>query len=254
MAESSLSLGYADFMRETARYLGYSPTSTDWTAAQLSELQQIVNSGYRQFISPPAINGQVHEWSFLAPVTTLVLTADDFDYDLPDDFGAIIGVFKFAPDTGRPNLQYVNEAQLMEKKAITDTNGYPMMFAIRPKSSTGIAGQRFEALFYPEPDTAYTLHYRYSVNPPKLSDDYPYPLGGMRHAETILQSCLAIAEQRMNDDAGKDTAKFMQMLDASVKYDQVMHAPAFLGYNGDNSNLGGDPIGQSYYVTYNGSL
>lgn len=69
MAESGLSLGYSDFAAAVARSaLGYSGTSTDWTAQQLSDVDNSVKKGYSDFLA-------AYDWNFLKKFATITTTA-----------------------------------------------------------------------------------------------------------------------------------------------------------------------------------
>ena len=52
--------------------------------------------------------------------------------------------------------------------------------------------------------------------PDYLSTPFPYAYGGAEHAETILESCLAVAELRLDDMAGPHNQQFMARLAASI--------------------------------------
>ena len=134
----------------------------------------------------------------------------------------------------------------------------PTLMAIRPKSSDGSNGQRFELMLWPDPDKAYTVSYRYQALPSKLTTGNPYPLGGEAHAETILASCLAVAESRQENNAGIHNANFVQRLQASIVYDRNMHTPNVSGYNGDGSDRMGVSEQHNRYINggvveYNGT-
>ena len=60
----------------------------------------------------------------------------------------------------------------------------------------------------------------------------------MPHAETILESCLAIAEQRMENQSGIHSQKFVERLTASVAHDKQYYTPERGGYNADRSDHG----------------
>jgi len=72
--------------------------------------------------------------------------------------------------------------------------------------------------------------------------------------ETILASCLAVAEQRHDDMKGPMWQSFVERLTASVAYDARMK-PERLGYNADRSDWTArdtDPrMREGYYTTYN---
>lgn len=109
-------------------------------------------------------------------------------------------------------------------------------------------------MFWPIPDAAYTLSYRYTAIPGKLTAVLPYPLGGALHSETILASCMAAAELKVMNEKGKLWATFIERLAASISLDCRATAPMHFGYNGDNSDGAGRATYRTNYVTYNGNL
>jgi len=256
MAESTLSYGYAQLFWEVGNFLGYGRTAATYSDAEVAECDFIVQSGYRQFLFPPPLAGEreAHVWSFLSPVTTLDTGIGDVDYDLPDDFGGLIGDrLTIVSTTRRWPVMVRGEGQVRALlRATTNTTGKPQYVAVRPKAPTGTTGQRFELIVYPEPDAIYTLEYRRNILTIKLSTTYPYPLGGMAHAETLLESCLKVAELRGDDEAGVHTAAFAERLAASVSADRQAFAPPTLGYNGDASDAQAVSLGSSHSATYEG--
>ena len=149
--------------------------------------------------------------------------------------------------------------RVLRQRDYSDLASDPKLAAIRPISSDGSNGQRFQLMLYPKPDKAYTLSYRYHALPGKIDSSYPYPKGGAAHAETILESCLAVAEARMDNNAGIHAAAFQNRLNASIAYDKLMHTPERMGYNGDGSDLDAWSEQQNRYmngdvVKYNGSF
>jgi hypothetical protein len=255
MAESSLSLGYPEIAAEVGQFLGYGRTSGSWTAAQLATVNSVVSSGLRQFYTPPPLNGQPrHEWSFLYPITTLATVASDYDYTLPDNFGGICGNFSYATTASvNRSVQIVGEHAIRELRQGCTSTGSPRYAAIRPLAFDGTTGQRFEVVMFPTPDAIYTLTYKYKIIPNAISTGNPYPFGGMSHAETILESCLSVAEQRMDDERGIHSLKFLELLASSIQQDQLAMGHDYFGYNADRSDgTTGDLPG--YNVTYNSVL
>lgn len=76
MAESTLSLTNVDIAKEVGFLVGYTRDSSAWTNEQKQNLEACLDSGYRQFLVPPPINGRVHEWTFMRPITTLTIWPD----------------------------------------------------------------------------------------------------------------------------------------------------------------------------------
>ena len=239
--ESTLSLTYADIRKEIGWFLFGERTSSNWTSDEGSQIDDIVKSGLRNFYHPaPTQTAPTgHKWTFLEPTTTLSTVANTSDYTLSADFGGLIGQMTYSADDSRwfpIEITGEHRIRVLRQRDYSDLSSDPKLAAIRPISSSGANGQRFQLMLYPKPDKAYTLSYRYHALPGKIDASYPYPKGGAAHAETILESCLAIAEARMDNNAGIHAAAFQNRLNASIVYDQLMHTPERMGYNGDGSD------------------
>ena len=261
--ESTLSLSYADIRKEIGWFLFGERTSSNWTSDEGSQIDDIVKSGLRNFYHP-APSQQApkgYKWSFLEPTTTLSTVANTSDYTLSADFGGLIGPMTYSADDSRwfpIEMTGESRIRLLRQRDYTDLSSDPKLAAVRPITTDGSNGQRFQLMLYPTPDKAYTLSYRYHSLPGKIDSSYPYPKGGEAHAETILESCLAVAEARMDNNAGIHAAAFQNRLNASIAYDKMMHTPDYQGYNGDGS--GGQFYSEQHnrfdnggVVTYNGS-
>jgi len=94
-------------------------------------------------------------------------------------------------------------------------------------------------MFHNPPNDDFTLKYRYYILPDALVlTTYEYPYGSAAHSETILESCLAIAESREKDGGdGSHQARFGGLLQSSIDHDRSLGSPiVHFGYNGDNSD------------------
>jgi hypothetical protein len=230
MAESSLSVSFDDLKAAIGHYLGYGGAD-DWTADQDAEIETYVQAGVRQFYYPPAVEGVEagYTWSFLAPKTTIATTADQGEDDAPDDFGRLLGPMHHEPDVYAGPVQILSRPQIRRLKSRSDTDdtGTPIYVAVREKASDGSTGQRKELVWWPVPDDAYTITYQYEAYQGILDDDYPYPLGGMKHSDLVVTSCLAVAEQRANDERGIHWEAFIRQLASSIAQDRKGGAQYF---------------------------
>lgn len=257
MAESTLSITLTELLAEVAAYLGYGVDSTAWTNAQKAELDRYVQAGVRQFYYPPEVAGVEpgYEWSFLNPTTTLTTTANDAAQDLPDDVGRVTSNFFFAASVYRPSVIQVSEGQMLAMLSRSTDTAAPLFACVRSKAQVAGAGQRLDVAWWPIPDAAYTLTYRYEAYSGKLTEANPYPLGGMRHAELLVESCLAIAEQRANDARGQHYAAFEALLRAGVAMDRQQGARHFGAMSPNRESVAlprrGD-TGSSYDISYKG--
>ena len=79
MAESTLSVAYADLQKDVGQFLGYGRDTDAWSTANTTEVGEIIEAASRRFYGPQMVMGPgdpPHEWSFLRPVTELALFAD----------------------------------------------------------------------------------------------------------------------------------------------------------------------------------
>jgi len=331
MAESGLSLSLTELKAEIGEYLGLGEDSATWSVADAARVDAAIKRGLRQFYVPPALreDGQVHQWTFLRPISTLTIwsdaavdedvTVDGGDYAngstpitaseasfypsmigrsivitdvgtftingytsstvisvlgdasgasgatfsiasgglfrLPDAFGYMDGRFVFHKDENRASPIAVTSAGfILQRRRSALGTGTPAFAAILPAASDGSGGQRWEAWFDRDPSEELVLQYRYYVHKDALSTNNPYPLGGAAHAETIIESCLSIAEQRQDDGGrGLHAAKFKERLAASIAFDQRLAVVENLDLGAGDG--GRDPWGHrmgSNVVTYEG--
>ena len=229
MAESTLSIAFADLKSEVGYFLGYGRTVASFTAAQSALVIALVQSGVRRVYYPTAAGPDSgYEWSWLRPTTTLSITANDGDYDLPDSFARILGNFHYAADVMQPEIKQISAEQILELRSSSDQNDDPWFFAVRPKAFPSTAvGQRWEVIFYPEPNAARTLYYSYEAYSGVLSDTVTYPLGGMQLAELYIESCLAVAEQKVKDAAGLHSQAYQALLADAIARDRKRGAKWF---------------------------
>jgi len=254
MAESTLSLGYPDFCTEVGYFLGYGRDTvsapTVWSAGQVTEIDALVQAGYRQFLSPPI----PYTWSFLYPLATLTLAASDYDKTLTDDFGGEITKMWFSTtDNQLGPVTIVPLHFILSRRESATSTGKPLYAACIPVAATaGSTGQRWQLLFWPTPDAAYVLNYRYKALVSKLTSAAPYPLGGQAHVQTVEASCLAVAEERMNDERGIKHQRWTELLAASIDADKRASTPDFFGYNADRECRGTRYKGVPTRVLLNG--
>jgi hypothetical protein len=245
LSESTLSLKLADLSSEVGVFLGFGPGADKggkaWTDYAKARIKSCVDSGLRKVYFPVPLQGEseAHSWSFLRPVATLQLPAGQSVIPCPDDFGGIEGQITLISPTSQVTfpLNVTGPGQIRARFAlIPSATGRPLMIAEEAiKRQHDGAGQRKQLLVYPAADTGYSLQLTYYVLPDCLTPDWPYALGGAEHAETFLEACLAVAEQRLDDAQGVHANEFMKQLAASISLDR-RHKAQLLGYNGDRSD------------------
>ncbi len=212
---------YQFFLREVGGYLGFGYASAAWDLETKQKADSIVQSGVYQFYYPPPIEeqGGPHVWSFLTPVGSVTTANGTSSYDLPADFSGVLGDLTYSTQTGTSIIPVVSEEKLRQLIVNSAQTGNPAYAAIRPKTSAMTAKQAWELVVYPIPTAATVIKFRYSVFPVALSAIYLYPLGGPQFAAAMLQSCLAVAELRVEKKNGPAFEQWMQKLAAAIQLD-----------------------------------
>lgn len=234
MSESSLTLTLADLKAEIGFYLPISRTVADWTAENTADIARILKTGQRQFYEPsyrPVPNAplRVHIWSFLRARASITLSSGTATYDLPDDFAGFLDdhlAFTSTKDWAlelKPMEHVLESIQRLGTSMPTGIS-QPLIAAIESKTSTlGTTGQRWQIVMWPTPASTLVITGPYRLNPNALATDTHYPLGGELHSQTLLESCLAAAEEFANDSLSIHRDRFQELLHASILLDQRLH-------------------------------
>ena len=172
-----------------------------------------------------------------------IITIDSEDtFALPWDYGGMSGDGKFTYANAENKLQIVtmtSEVNIRHLRQTSISTGTPYLVAIIPLSTDGTQGQRFVAMFHSPPGEDLVLNYRYYILPDVLVlDSIDYPYGSAAHSETILESCLAVAESREKDLATTEHQnRFGALLQSSIDRDKGLGEPiVHFGYNRDGSD------------------
>jgi hypothetical protein len=245
--------------RLVGRHMGVTAHPGTWTSKQADEVNEAIRSGLRRFYTPPVLPGErfAHEWSFLRPKTTLQVMEEVYEYDLPEDYAFIDGPLTYDPGSSilYPPVRIVAEHQIRARRQQQQYSARPELAAIRVKPDVDGTGTRWQIVLWPTPDAEYSLHYRYRTNPGLLSCGIAKPVGGMPHAQTIIESCLLSADDMLGVKKSDRYARYMELVRTSVSHDRIAAVPDTLGAGRDMSDgvdAGDYRDQQAMVVTYNG--
>ena len=247
--QDSLEVGFNDFRREIALYVGYGADSTQWTTDQTAELGRDVDEAERWVLYPDTIPGErvPHTWTFLEDTTTLTTASGTYQYTLPSNFGSFVDNQLYWPlNSGYAPVYRVSDTQILEKRQWADTTGKPLMFGLRWLPQTAGSRQRQELILWPTPDGTYTFTYKYAILRGKLSQANPFPPGGPRIGQLMIEACKAIGETKKNGSRGEQWALFISRLQSAIMLDKGTNTSRTLGVMRDPS---GGSYGRDYQRT-----
>lgn len=168
-------------------------------------------------------------------------------YALPAKFAGIEGTIAYDsfygtdPQRSDMTIEVTDITKLRDKfQYLDDRDDKPLaaaVFTTNAGSASSSTGTEHRIQIYPIPDAAYRLRYVMVNEPDQLDNDAEVPLGGVLHAETILASCLSIAEQVIFPSSPhRYREHYLARLRASVELDRQAYTTENLGYNGDPSD------------------
>lgn len=242
--------------------LGTAYDEAEWGSRETFAIDGIVNAGLDRFYRPhiPGMLDAGYSWSFMRPTITLTLASGTRYVTLPDDFAGLEGeiAVSSSSSTGHAPLPVTGDAWRYYRFN-DNVSGPPRWASIQVQAPTS-KGQKFHLQVFPQADADYTLEFSYYLLGWALTATAPYPLGGAEHAQTVLEACLSVSEERLDDMpamAGPHGQAFVNRLMASVAVDRKKK-PQLVGYLTDTSdeNYTGvrrrmmeDPV-----ITFNGTV
>jgi hypothetical protein len=219
----SLQITYDEIRREVGRFLGYNRDPDEWSADATTDVADAIKSGQRNFYWPN-VGEQRYSWSFLRKRADVTLSVGEDTYALATDFEGLLEGFSYSAGAGKRRVARVSEEDLLAWQGKNEQSGAPEYCALRAVQPEEGQSMRWEVVFYPTPDKAYTLSYRYSLSPTELGELNQYHLGGAAHSECVLEACLAAAEKTVLPEHGNGihAERFQALLQASLKIDSEM--------------------------------
>lgn len=233
--EVDLLLGYNQFRQAVGYALRIGADESGWTTQQAAELDRDVQEAYRWCLRPATIPGYPipHIWSWLEQTTTLTTVSGDYDYTLPSNFGSFVGQYMIWPSqSGYDPPCMTNDTEILMLRSDASQDGRPQKFALRWRAQVSGQDQRRELIFWPTPDAAYVLTYKYAIRTGVLSKTNPYPLGGQDMSQLMIEACKAIGENKRNGTRGDQWNVFMAALQSAVMLDKAENTTPTVGIMG----------------------
>lgn len=216
-----LTQSYQDYWQKVAEFLGLVASGTAPTGQDLTDVEDIVARGLRQFLySIDQKTGEVHEWSFLIQHWTFNIVPGEWKHALPLDFAELLTDIVYDSGEGLPPLVKRSGQQIKDMRTDVDESSWPNYYAVVPSKYDLGAGSSYELWLYPKPDKAYILSCFYRIDPLRPSSDADLMVGGISATEAILESCLAVAEHWSDEMATIHHAqKAAELIQTLIRFD-----------------------------------
>lgn len=224
---NSLAVSYDTIRRAIGLSASLGRDFTAWSAATAADVDAFIKDALNRVYFDARLPDmkEAYAWSFLRSVDSITTVNATSTYDLPENFGDMLGRgFTFAADDGQPPVAVVQEFELRAIVSQGSRSGPPKYCAVRPKAAVQGAETRHEVVFYPTPDAEYVLSFRYGIVPAMISAVNPYPMGGAVHGAMIKAACCAQAEIELGDQEGVWGKRYMELLASSIALDKRLSA------------------------------
>lgn len=153
------------------------------------------------------------------------------EYDLPTTFEAIEGDLTYEPGQSDfyPPVRQKHDGEIRRLRQDDPYHDRPVYYGIRTVEFDPTVGSRRRLSLYPTPDAAYVLKARMKLRSTMINSTNQYPVGGESLSQLIVEACLAAAERNYDDQEGRHTKRFRELLPAAIATDQEMTSPTQLG-------------------------
>lgn len=218
----SLAITYSHIRRELGRFLGLDRSTANWSADDVTDVEDIMVRGERRFYSPElAVVGDKamvgHRWSFLQKELSITLTATTY-HDLPADFVQMSE--RPSIDGSSFPLDEIRESELRDLINSGAGVGDPQYYTVKRLVSATPMGYKIG--LYPTPTAGQVLSGWYQFQPEAISAVVA-PIVPAVYAEAFLASILATADEMLNYETqseGRHLERFKALLPAAILHDQ----------------------------------
>lgn len=155
------------------------------------------------------------------------------EYDLPTTFEAISGDSDLHYEPGQsdfyPAVRQRHDSAIRRMQQENPYNDRPIFYSVRTVEFDPTVGSRRRLALYPIPDAAYVLKVPMILRPTMLDETNQYPVGGEALTQVIIEACLAAAERNYDEQTGRHTQRFGELLPLAIAADMKNSSPTSLG-------------------------
>ena len=163
------------------------------------------------------------------------------EYDLPTTFEAIEGdlTYEAGQSDFYPPIRQKHDGEIRRLRQDDPYHDRPFYYGIRTVEFDPTVGSRRRLSVYPTPDAAYVFKARMKLRATMIDETNQYPVGGESLSQVIVEACLAAAERNYDEQLGRHSQRFQELLPLAIRADQEAISPTSLGPDaprGDNTD------------------
>jgi len=153
------------------------------------------------------------------------------EYDLPTAFEAIEGDLAYEPGQSDfyPPVRQKHDGEIRRLRQDDPYHDRPIYYGIRTVEFDPTVGSRRRISLYPTPDATYVFKARMKLRATMIDEVNQYPVGAESLTQVITEACLAAAERNYDEQEGRHTKRFQELLPLAIAADQEMTSPTSLG-------------------------
>tara|TARA_Y100000593_G_scaffold80998_1_gene151350 strand:- start:3044 stop:4282 length:1239 start_codon:yes stop_codon:yes gene_type:complete len=152
---------------------------------------------------------------------------------LPATFEAIANdsALTYYPDQNElyPPVRQRHDQDIRTRQQNDPYYDRPVFYSVRTVEFDPDVGSRRRIALYPTPDKQYVLRVPMILRPLPISASDQYPVGGETLSQLITESCLAAAERNYDEQDGRHTTRFQQLLPLAIAADKEKSSATSLG-------------------------
>jgi hypothetical protein len=223
---ATLESGFDELYKLVSRYLGWGDTPTE---SQLKIVKELVYRGYRNFLYPISKDSDTEYcWSFLKSQLTIPIQSGKWKYALPENFSEMLTDPVYDDEDGYSALTRISPEQILDLRTGGIVSYVPSFYAIVTAPYDLEIGTKYEMWIHDEPSAAHNLRCFYKIDPLK-PDGTNKLVGGVKAAEAIIESCLAMAETQEDGEFGVHSKMASGYIQSLIKADSKIEGDSYLG-------------------------
>ncbi|MHC4372171.1 MAG: hypothetical protein ACYSW8_31590, partial [Planctomycetota bacterium] len=153
------------------------------------------------------------------------------EYALDSTVEAIEGDLTYEPGQSDfyPPIRQKHDGEIRRLRQDDPYHDRPVYYGVRTVEFDPTTGSRRRLSLYPTPDAAYVFKARMKLRATMIDSTNCYPVGAESLTQVITEACLAAAERNFDEQEGRHTQRFLELLPLAIAADQEMTSPTSLG-------------------------